>query len=313
MNLLALQSSVFFFTTTFQLFFHQVKSVNPPIYSDQMLPSYDSITTSVNGSVLRATLNNPPINLYDHQLSADLLSLVRYLENRTDIKVVILCSANPDYFIAHYDIHLIDIKSPPPPPTNTTEVGLALLATRTKLATLPIIFIAEISGQASGAGNELIVQSDMRFAGPNTKLSQLEVGFGLLPGAGGLQFLVNLIGRARAFEYILSGNSVDARTAEAIGWVNKAYASRHELHDGVQSLAQRIATFPKAALAAIKQRINFDKPSDESLNGDNDIFYALSATTEAQRRADRYLELSDNQVGNQFELNLTEDLEELGK
>lgn len=78
-------------------------------------------------------------------------------------------------------------------------------------------------------------------------------------------------------------------------------------------MAQRIATFPKAALAAIKERINFNKPSDESLDGDNDVFYALSATTEAQRRADRYLELSDNQTGNQFELNLTEDLEALGK
>ncbi|KAL9608822.1 MAG: hypothetical protein Q9167_006357 [Letrouitia subvulpina] len=262
---------------------------------------------------MRATLNNPPINLYDYQLSTDLLNLVRYLENRTDIKVVIFSSANPDYFIAHYDIHLIDIRSPPPPPINATEVGFALLATRTKLATLPIIFIAEISGRASGAGNEIIVQSDMRFAGPNTKLSQLEIGLGLLPGAGGLQFLVNLIGRARAFEYILSGNPVDAQTAEAIGWVNKAYASRRELHDRVQTLAQRIATFPKAALAAIKERINFDKPSDVSLKGDNDIFFALSTTTEAQRRSDKYLELSDNQIGNQFDLNLTEDLEELGK
>lgn len=233
MYLLALQSPVFLFTIAFQLFFHQVKSITPPIYRDQALPGYDTITTSIDGSVLRATLNNPPINLYDDQLSADLLSLVRNLENRTDIKVVILCSANSDYFIAHYDIHLIDIKSLAPPPTNATEVGLTLLETRTKLATLPIIFVAEISGRASGAGNELLVQSDMRFAGPNTKLSQLEVGFGLLPGAGGLQFLVNLIGRAHAFEYILSGNPVDARTAEAIGWVNKAYASRRELHDGV--------------------------------------------------------------------------------
>ena len=265
--------------------------------------------TTTNGSIMRAVMNNPPINLYDYKLAADLYSLVSSLENNTDIKIVILSSANPDFWIAHYDLRLHNPVHPPPPPTNATTVDLSILSTRTKLATLPIIFIAEIDGRATGLGNEIAVQCDMRFAGPQLKLSQFEVGFGLIPGAGGIQFLSTLIGRARAFEYILSGRTVNAATAEAIGWINTAYPSKHQLHEGVTSLAQRIAAFPRPALAAIKARINAKKPSDADLKIDNDIFYELFPT--ALNAANRYLELSADQSGNQFELDLTKGLEEL--
>ena len=260
---------------------------------------------------MRATINNPPINLYDYKLSADLLALVNSVENRTDIKIVILDSANPDYWIAHYDIHFISAKFPALPPANVSLVGAAILETRTKLATLPVIFIAEIDQHATGAGNELAVQCDMRFAGPNTRLSQFEIGFNAPPGAGGVQFLVNLIGRARAFEYILSGDYVDAPTAERYGWINRAYASKQQLRQGVDALAQRIATFPKSGLSAIKARINVDKPSDASLKGDNDVFAKQVQTPESEKGSDRYLKLSNNEQGNAFELNLPDGLVEL--
>ena len=285
-------------------------SISQP-YSRSPSTGYGTVTTYTNGSVVRATINNSPINLYDYKLAADLFSFVSSLMNNTEVKVVILSSANPNFFIAHYDIHYLSVDLPALPPGNLTEINIALLSTRTMLATLPIIFIAEISGRAHGAGNEIAVQCDIRYAGPGTRLSQFEIGFGLLPGAGGLQFLVNLIGRARAFEYVLSGRTVNASTAEAIGWVNKAFASKEELRREVESLAHRIAAFPKDALAAIKARINVTKPTEESLAGDNVAFLALTQSKVAQMAANRYLNLSKNQTASQFELNLTDNLVEL--
>ncbi|KUJ23750.1 ClpP/crotonase, partial [Mollisia scopiformis] len=129
------------------------------------------------------------------------------------------------------------------------------------------IFIAEINGRTTGAGNEVAVQCDIRYAGPGAKLSQLEVGFGLLPGTGGLQFLVSLVGRARALEYILSARSVDAFEAAAIGWVNRAFESEEKLKAATTELAERIAAFPKQGLAAIKSRVNVQKPTEQEIFG----------------------------------------------
>lgn len=272
---------------------------------------YGTIATSVNGSVLRATINNPPINLYENKLSVDLFSLVNSLKNQTDIKVVILASANLDFWIAHYDIHLISAQDPPPPPVNVTEVGARLLSSANSIATLPVIFIAEIDGRVTGAGDEIALRCDIRYAGPRTRLSQFEVGFNLLPGAGGVQYLVKLIGRARALEYILSGRSVDAETAAAIGWVNQAFSSPEQLRHEVDALAHRIASFSGPALAAIKQRINASSnPSAQSLAEDNAIFVELTSLPEAQAASTRYLELSENQSENAFELAVPANLEE---
>ena len=276
--------------------------------------SFGTITTSVSGSVLRATINNPPINIYDNKLSIDLYSLVDSLKNQTDIKVVILASANPDFWIAHYDIHLLNAQNQPPPPVNATEVGTRLLSTGDIIATLPVIFIAEIDSRVTGAGNEIALRFDIRYAGPGARLSQFEVGFNLLPGAGGLQYLVKLIGRARALEYILSGRSVDAETAAAIGWVNQAFSGSGQLRQEVNALAHRIASFSGPALAAIKQRINASSnPSAQSIADDTSVFVELNSLPVAQTASARYLELSENQRGNAFELAVPANLEELNE
>lgn len=284
----------------------------PGVSESRLSKSYGTISTSVNGSVLRATVHNPPINIYDEKLSVDLLSLVNSLKNQTDIKVVILASANPDFWIAHYDLHLLSAQQPPPPPVNATEVGAVFLSTASSIANLPVIFIAEIDGRATGAADELALYFDIRYAGPGTHLSQIEVGCNLLPGAGGLQYLVKLIGRARALEYILSGRSVDAETAAAIGWVNRAFSSSEQLRHEVDALAHRIGSFSGAALAAIKQRINASSnPSAQSIAEDTATFLPLLSLPVAQAALTRYLELSENQKRNGFELAVEDRLEEL--
>lgn len=280
----------------------------PNSTSPSSSPGYGTLTTSLlTPNIIRAT-----INLWDYKLSSDFTSfldtLAATINSSTRPKVVILSSSNPSFFIAHYDIHALSASNPVLPPGNATTLGTQLLRARTQLATLPIIFIAEIDGRVSGAGDEVAVQCDIRYAGPSAQLSQLEVGFGLLPGAGGVQYLVELIGRARALEYTLSGRGVDAETAAGIGWVNRAFGSSVGLRQGVDALAERIAAFPAQGLEAIKARVNVRKPGEADLQGDNDLFYELAGTRVAQEAAGRFLELSGEESEGAFELGVPADL-----
>lgn len=276
--------------------------------------SFGTITTSVTGSVLRATVNNPPINVFDDKLSTDLFALIDSLKTHPEIKVVIIASANPNFWITHFDLRLFSRTQNPPLLVNTTEVRNRIISIDNSLATLPVIFIAEINGRVTGAGGESAVRFDIRYAGPGARLSQFEVGFNALPGAGGLQYLVKLIGRARALEYLLSGRTVDAPTAAAIGWVNRAFGTSQELRIETDALAQRIASFSGLALAAIKRRVNAaSQPSAESVMADGVETSKLIGQPASQAALTRYLVLSDNQSGNAFELALTSNLEELNR
>ena len=185
------------------------------------------------------------------------------------------------------------------------------MRSRDLLATLPIIFIVEINGRVTGAGDEVAIQCDIRYAGPRARLSQFEIGFGLLPGAGGVQFLTKLIGRARALEYILSARAVDAATAAAIGWVNRAFESQGALENEVNGLATRIASFPEQGLAAIKARVNIQKPSEADLNADNDLFGRLGGTEITRAAADKYLKLSEEESNNVFERGIPDNVAQI--
>ena len=152
------------------------------------------------------------------------------------------------------------------------------------------------------------MQCDIRYAGPGARLSQLEAGFGFQPGAGGVQYLVKLVGRARALEYLLSARSVEAGTAAAIGWVNKAFGSSEELAREVEALAERIAAFPRQGLAAMKARVNVQKPSEEDLDGDLELFEQLAKSSVSQAAARKFLQLSGDQSKGEFELDVPDDI-----
>ena len=113
-----------------------------------------------------------------------------------------------------------------------------------KLSELPVVSIAKIRGRARGAGSELALACDMRFAArENAILGQIEVGAGTTPGAGGVQHLARLLGRGRAMEAILGADDFGAEQAERYGWINRALPDA-ELDAFVARLARRIASFP---------------------------------------------------------------------
>ena len=276
------------------------------------LRNYGTITTKpVADGVIRATINNPPINLLDERLATNLVSLLRDLKDSKDVKVVIFDSAIPEYFIAHIDVHLLDAADPAPPGTNASEiVGYFVEATRL-LSLIDVITIAEVDGRAHGPGSEIALQCDMRFAGPNALFSQFENTLGIFPAAGAVPFLTKLIGRARTFEYVLAAKGVDSPTAEKIGWVNTAYRSSHELKSNVNALAEKIALFPRQSLVATKHSINYDRPLEKALNTDVATIQQLSQTSVAEELMTKFLHLTGGGVMNEFELKMPDDLVKL--
>src|SRR5262249_40229537 len=132
---------------------------------------------------------------------------------------------------------------------------------------------------------EFVLACDMRFAARETAIfSQPEPAFGLVPGAGGAQHLARLLGRARALEVMLSAQDYDADLAERYGWINRALPAAG-LGEFVRALAHRIAVFPAAGLAAVKERVNAIALAPvEDFRRDSDLFGEGSRNPEAQRR-----------------------------
>ncbi|KAL5319760.1 hypothetical protein ACEPPN_012817 [Leptodophora sp. 'Broadleaf-Isolate-01'] len=203
--------------------------------------------------------------------------LVSRLQTDNDTKVVVFRSDVPKYFIAHADLDF----NPNDPTISTQSIHLFNNMTNLRQTTIGLV-----SGVARGAGNELLVSLDMRFATKtHTFLGQPEVGLGIIPGLGGIQYLARLIGRGYAMEYILSGNDINANDAERIGWINKAFDTDAEMEGYVAALTGRLALFPLDALKAGREAVNAaTRPRLEDSLADGVAFMELLRQESVQTR-----------------------------
>jgi enoyl-CoA hydratase/carnithine racemase len=201
-----------------------------------------------------ATFNNPPINLIDPETIGELQDLVAALESDVEVKVVVFRSADPDFFLAHWDV-LADkakVAAMPPGPTGMHPWGDVLV----RLSRAPVASIAEIRGRARGAGSEFVLSCDMRFASRERGiLGQFEVGMGAIPGGNPMARLAGLMGRGRGLEVILGADDFPADLAERYSYINRAVPDA-EIEEFVDSFALRLASFEKHALVGAKALMN---------------------------------------------------------
>ena len=224
------------------------------------------------------------MNLLGPELVRDLVSLIQQAEADDTVQVIVFKSADPDYFIAHVDVTRIS-EYREAAARLTGEPSLAMLFRH--LSTSRLVTIAQIEGRVRGAGSEFVLACDMRFAARESAIfGQLEAAFGLMQGAGGIQHLTRLMGRGRALEVLLSAEDYNAELAERYGWINRALPAA-ALGDFVKSLAHRIASFPAAGRAVIKERVNGIAlaPADD-FRRDSDLFLDCARTPESQARTE---------------------------
>lgn len=249
---------------------------------------YSGFTTfkaAAKNGILTVTFDFGTVNVQGQEMLADLNSLAMRLERDSETKVVIFQSANPEIWVCHYDTELLKDMSDTPVARDEAQL-LDLQSVCERISKVPQATIAKLEGFARGGGHELALALDMRFAARGKfKFMQMEVGMGILPCGGGASRMARQTGLGRALEIILSARDFDADEAEAMGTINKALDSA-EIDDYVNSLAQRIASFPSASINACKQAVyeSIDKPIDEALKAEAYWLYQATSKTPALKR-----------------------------
>ena len=185
----------------------------------------------------RVVFENPPFNMVDATIFEGLQDLLARMDASLSLRVVVFESANPDFYLAHFDL----TGKTGNIPTAVGPSGLPILMdTFVRLTKSSVVSIAKIRGCVRGASSEFVLACDMRFASrENTKLGHPELGVGLHPGGGGTERLPHLVGRGRALEIVLSANDFDGDTAERYGYVNRSLPDA-DLDGFVDALARRI-------------------------------------------------------------------------
>jgi enoyl-CoA hydratase/carnithine racemase len=245
----------------------------------------------IDHGVAFVTIDNPPINMLSLKLIAELSSFARKVEKDDDVRVIVFDSADPDFFIAHFDVDSL-LTTPDEEPTKSTQLE-GMHPMLEAFRTMPKVSIAKIEGICRGGGSEFVLALDMRFGViGKTILAQPEVAVGIIPGGGGTQRIPRLMGQARAMEVILSGMNIPAELAEKYGYLNLAFPS-DEITDYVETLAYTIASHPAETLALAKKSIQnaAELPIVDGLIEEYFLFQQSTALPVAKARMKEFMDM----------------------
>ncbi len=254
-----------------------------------MAYDYEHLHVAVDGRLATVTIRNPPINLITLDLYAELVALSEELAADERLTVVVMKSADADFFLAHFDVEALLALPVEEPARRGAELS-DFHRMGERFRTMDKVTIAQIEGRVGGGGSEIVAGFDMRFGvRGRTRINQMEVPLGILPGGAGTQRLPRLVGRSRALEIVLGGEDLDAETAERWGLLNRIFEA-DEIDGFVSALARRIASFPVQAVRLAKQAVDAHVlPLEEGLAEEAYLFQKLLRTEDARTRMRKFL------------------------
>lgn len=220
-----------------------------------------TILTSLENGIYTVTINRPDkLNALNKQVFADLNTALDEIYTNAEIRSVIITGAGTKAFVAGADISEFSGLS------NEQSMALAKAGQQTffRIENAPKPIIACVNGFALGGGCELAMSCHFRIASDNAKFGQPEVNLGLIPGYGGTQRLVQLIGKGKSMELLMSAAMIDANAALLCGLVNYVVPQEELLNKAV-SILQLINT--KAPIAVGKCIEAANAVFDETKNG----------------------------------------------
>lgn len=223
---------------------------------------YQTLLTSLENNIFTITINRPDkLNALNKIVIEELSAAIDEVINNKEIKSAIITGAGPKAFVAGADISEF---------LSLDASGGKALAQKgqdmvfTKIENCPKPVVAAVNGFALGGGCELAMSCHFRLASDNAKFGQPEVNLGLIPGYGGTQRLVQLIGKGKALELLMSGNMIDANEAKQLGLVNHVTTPETLLEQTIKILAVVNSKAPLAVAACIKTA---NAVYDETKNG----------------------------------------------
>ncbi len=241
--------------------------------------SYLNILVEKKDSIGIIKINRPNfLNALNKDTISELTNAVDELEKDKNIKVVIL-TGEGKAFIAGADIkQMKDMDSSEA--KKFAEAGHKLLM-NIENSRLP--FIAAVNGYALGGGCEVMMACDICIAASSAKIGQPEINLGVHPGFGGTQRLPRLVGRMKAKEILLTGDSFDANEAHRIGLVNKVVPDDRIMQES-EKIANKIASKSTVQTDLIKKLVNKGMDIDLKKACELEIsYFSSSFSTEDQK------------------------------
>ncbi len=194
------------------------------------------------------TLNDPPANTYSYEMMQQLDRAILNARMDEAVQVIVITGKGEKFFCAGADIQMLANVTP------TFKYFFCLHANETlsRLEQTPKLVIAAINGHCVGGGLEVAMAADMRIARKGAgKLGLPEVSLGVLPGTGGTQRLVRIVGKSKAIELMATGELFDFERGLELGILNQVFDTENREHfdEMILEYARRFTTPNKAAHA----------------------------------------------------------------
>ncbi len=214
--------------------------------------AYENILFEVENGIATLTFNRPKVlNALTFQTLKEVGQAISTVEDDEDIRALVLTGAGDRAFVAGADINELQNLNPVSAKKFAVEGQKVLF----DLEDLPIPVIACVNGFALGGGCEIALACDFIYASETAKLGQPEINLGIIPGFGGTQRLLRLVGRARAKELCLTGVMISAEEAMEMGLVNRVFPP-DTLMEETKKVASLIASKGRVATRAAKHVID---------------------------------------------------------
>ncbi len=226
------------------------------------------------GGVALVTIRRPDVlNALSFDLLDALADALDALDTDPACRVIVLTGSGERAFAAGADIRELARQTPV---TLTVEDRFAVWD---RISAIRKPLVAAVRGFALGGGCELAMSCDLIVAGEDARFGQPEINLGVMPGAGGTQRLTRAIGRARSMDLILTGRTITAREAEAMGLVSRVVPAAEVVSEAL-GLAATIAAQAPLAVQAAKEAVRLaeELPLSAGLRHERRAFYALFAT-----------------------------------
>jgi enoyl-CoA hydratase/carnithine racemase len=246
----------------------------------------EHVRLEVDDGVGVVRLDRPPANAFDLRMGEELQDALREAGERDDVGAIVVWGG-PRIFAAGADIKDMVEWGPEQVRPQVDALGGAC----DLLETLPKVSIAAVNGYALGGGCEVAIACDLRYLAEDARLGQPEIRIGVIPGAGGTQRLVPLIGLGRTRELVYTGRQVDADEASRIGLAEKVLPAG-EVFDAAVADARVLAQGPRQALAAAKAAIRaaVRTPGPDGIREERERFLDLFGTRDQREGMRAFLE-----------------------
>jgi enoyl-CoA hydratase len=235
-------------------------------------------------------LNDPPANTYTYEMNRQLDECILKARMDNDVYVLLLTGAGDKFFSAGANIKMLSTVDP------TFKYYFCLHANEMllRLEHTPKLVIAAINGHCVGGGLEIAMAADIRIARRDGgKIGLPEINLGVLPGTGGTQRLSRMVGKSKAIELMVTGNTFTFEEAKDMGIVNDIY-ERDNFMDNIMEYARQFTPPNKAAKAVgnIKRAVQtgWEIPMESALAVERELQQRLFASEDAKEGLAAYVE-----------------------